>query len=194
MKALAVMLLLSSATCMACGDPRNEASPALSTRSDCGSLLRRISDIAPKADWESCVVQANYHPPAPTPSGPGAVLRGTAPPPPPPPPPMGNALGWIDPDYCRLIDPQARVDGCLVDEITDTQQRNEPFCPPMEGIIAVGDLAFLVLSDRHPALWEAMLGKGVDNRRYYQIIKTPKQRRRLQQRVRTFLGHPGPES
>lgn len=186
MKILSLLLVLLPATVLACGPPpdaaRNVSRPRLS---DCGALLRQIDEIAPKVGWQTCVAQARHdaepHPPAPLPSrAPGVPM-------PPPPPPIDEGLGPADPAYCRLVDPAAKVDACLAASITDASPRSEPFCPPMRGSIAIGDLAFLLLSERHHGLWDYAMGSNMEIEAYFRSMERPGRRAQVQRRALRWL-------
>ena len=181
--ACAWLLLSLPVACLACGAPPVDTKHPGPVVTDCRRQLRQLGEIAVKADWESCVVQAKAStmpPPVAHVDAQGRVI-------PPVPPPMGNALDFIDRNYCDLIDPAAQVDACLVDAISSTRLRTEPFCPPIVGGIREGNLAFFILSDRHPELWGAMLGSNAETNHFFRSFDTGTKLRRLQRRVRAYL-------
>ncbi len=196
--AFVVLLLVAPALCLACGQPPpKEQALQLRAGRDCKALLLRIRDLRIKADWPSCVAQQN---PVPQPRAEQASIKGI---PAPPPPPYGGsagyALGMVDPAECKLLDPDADgTDACLIDAIADTRAVGDPNCPRMMDKIALGDLAFFVLNDRHNALWEMVLPKETDgtSNGYYRIVNGPGGRAELQRKARAVLlekGSPQPK-
>ena len=67
--------------------------------------------------------------------------------------------------------------------------RSDPRRLPRRDQIAVGDLAFFVLNDIYPNLWDATLPPGTDgtDTGYFKVIETTQDRRELQERVRSAV-------
>ena len=92
--------------------------------------------------------------------------------------------------HCKLLDPsEPEIDSCLVAQITDLSPVPDPRSPRMMDTIAIGDLAFFVLNDRHSDLWDKALPAGTDGtpNGYFRLIAVPGERERLQSKVRGLV-------
>jgi len=195
MRPIVLLLLLSvPSLCFACGPPRTSTKPIAAPSQQCKRLIRQISDIPVKeAGWASCQWDAKYRD---WNRGPEYLAwkkiseswpKNSPIPAPPTPLPPGSpsALGSMDPAHCKLLDPSAvGIDACLTDAISDSSLMRNPECLVYPTFLAVGDMAFFILSDRHPGLWEHALPAHVD---YYKYVRSPAKRKKLQDRVRSLL-------
>jgi len=191
-----VLLLLFSAPslCFACGPSQTNTKSVTAPPQQCKQLIRQISEIPVKeAGWESCQQDARYRDwnqssdyLAWKKTSENWPKNSRTPPPPPPfPPESPFALGPMDPAHCKLLDPRAEgVDACLTDAISDTQLMKNPECLVFPTFVAVGDMAFDILSDRHPGLRARALPAHVD---YYEYVRSPARRKKLQDRVKSLL-------
>ena len=111
----------------------------------------------------------------------------------PPPPPM--TLSPSNLVQCRLLDPASEsIDVCLIDAIADTQAIATPYCPASSAEMPIGDLAFAILADRHPGLWESALPRELialqeknGSRAFSDWVSQRKNRQMLQKAVRKHL-------
>ena len=146
MRNLVTLVLLSLPfACVACVDqPRLAAN---SSDSSCVALLREIRALEQKVTWGSCEEAALEE----SPTSPDGDHSNTGPPPAP--------RIALDPAHCKLLNPNVRgMDKCLIDAISvDLEIVSSPICPRETEFLALGDLAFFVLSDRHPGLWAQVL-------------------------------------
>ena len=99
-----------------------------------------------------------------------------------------KSAGRTDSAHCALLDSSTHTQ-CLASEITDETMRSDPRSLPRRNQIAVGDLAFFVLNDIYPNLWDATLPPGTDgtDTGYFKVIASAQDRRRLQERVRSAV-------
>lgn len=149
--------------------------------SGCGELLAAIRRLDKNDSWTHCANRRE----APAESNATASTRPGIPPAPREP--------ATDPALCRLLDPtRSGIDSCLVAAIADTRSVPEVRCPSNSDRLAIGDLAFFVLSARHPRLWrESLPGDIAVNALQFQSwIESGDHRSELQDRVANVLAAP----
>ena len=158
-----LLLLAASANCFASGSLERKSQPIASPSLQCKQLILQIAKIPVKAEgWKSCQQDARFRDWDQSPeylawqktSEHWPKNSRTLPPPPPLPPEIPFALGPMDPAHCKLLDPTVvGVDACLIDAIPDLTLMKNPESLVFPAYVSVGDMAFSILSDRHPGLW-----------------------------------------
>jgi hypothetical protein len=91
---------------------------------------------------------------------------------------------------CHLVLSQdPATDACLVAAILNTEAVPDPRCPRMLDEVALGDLAFFVLDDRHEGLWAAVVPPEAAGPApvFDEWIEREGNRQSLQRRVIEFL-------
>jgi|GEM_PF-5306485 len=145
--ALATLLLVAhSDVVLACGGETAIPTSKSFDGMDCRARLKAIKSRSQFTYWKICeekrLAEEN-------PDGAMAAQSHSDAPPPPSP------FGAVDSATCSLLDPSDQsIDSCLIDLITDGELIPYPACPSFVSEVAVGDMAFFVLTDRHPELWK----------------------------------------
>lgn len=157
--------LICCGPAFACNDSGQSSRAGIAAATDCGWLLGEVRSLGVKVSWPQCAQDLE-----------------------------SGELTGVDPAHCRLLNTEvASFDACLTAAITDLTQVPDPNCPRQFDQVARGDVAFFVLSDRHPQLWEQVLpaeaaSEGV--RSYSDWVNRPGNRQRLAEAVRDLLKTP----
>jgi hypothetical protein len=182
---LIVAMMLAASESTACNSGEDNAKN-IDPDADCVELLRGIESLEMKISWTECsaprMTAVTENPPAD--SSAADMHR-----PPPPPPP----LNWApDAAHCRLLDPSSpTTDTCLVKAMSlVAESRSDPRCPGMITALPLADLAFFVLVDRHPGLWERALPASIATSpatAYHDWVAFPENRTLLIENVKQVL-------